>query len=261
MVAGTAAPTDGLPFPCPEGRLVVEHMSFGFRGPLPPLFRNVDLTIEPGEIVAIVGPSGSGKSTLLRILMGITRPSAGGVYLDGHSTHQWNRRDFARHVGFLPQEPLLSRATVAEGIARLEEPDLALVLDAAKRAGAHETIIGLPLGYATPLTGSYQLSMGQRHRLALARTLYGRPRLLVLDELAGSLDAEGEASVARLLARLREEGCSIVFTTHRPNLLAAADRVLAIRNGTVVPAGEEQPRLPGRTARLPRARRQAIAAA
>ena len=87
--------------------------------------------------------------------------------------------------------------------------------------------------------------MGQRHRIALARALYGRPKLLLLDELAGSMDAEGEAQVVELLGLLRREGTSVIFTSHRPALVAAADRVLALRNGTLVPAGEELPRLLG----------------
>jgi ABC-type protease/lipase transport system fused ATPase/permease subunit len=250
---------EGLPFPCPEGRLAVEHMSFAFRGPHPPLLRNIELVVEPGEIIAVVGASGSGKSTLLRLLMGVMRPSIGGIYLDGHAMHQWDRRELARHVGYLPQDPLLSRGTVAEIIARLEMPQMTLVLDAAKRAAAHEPIIALPNGYATPLLQSHQLSMGQRQRIALARALYGRPKLLILDELAGSLDTDGEASAATLLAVLREEGTAVIFTTHRPSLLAAADRVLALRNGTLVPAGEDPSRVVGRTRRV--APRRAGAAA
>ncbi len=102
--------------------------------------------------------------------------------------------------------------------------------------------------------------MGQRQRIALARALYGRPKLLILDELAGSLDAEGEASAATLLAVLREEGTAVIFTTHRPSLLAAADRVLALRNGTLVPAGEDQSRMVGRVRRVASPRRAGAAA-
>lgn len=237
------APAPSLAFPCPEGRLVAEHLSFTFGGHQPFLLRNVGLVVEPGQAVAILGGSGSGKSTLLRLLLGLHRPSVGGVHLDGHEVSQWDPRDLARHVGYLPQQSLLARGTVAEVIARLEQPDMDLVLEAARRAGAHEVIAGLPLGYVTPVAGNYQFSMGQRHRIAIARALYGRPRLLLLDELAGSLDAEGEAEVAALLAWLRQEGSSVVFTTHRPALLRMADRVLALRNGTLVPAGGDFHRL------------------
>ncbi|SDE59952.1 ATP-binding cassette, subfamily C [Belnapia rosea] len=238
----------GHAFPCPEGRLVAEHLSFTFGGSQPFLLRNIELAVEPGSLIAIVGGSGSGKSTLLRLFLGLHRPSLGGVYLDGHATSQWDRRDLARHVGFLPQQPLLPRGTVAEVIARLGQLDMELVIEAARRAGAHELIAGLPLGYATPVAGNYQFSMGQRHRIAIARALYGRPKLLLLDDLGGSLDATGEAEMATMLAGLRREGTSIVFTTQRPALLQAADRVLALRNGTLVPADGEVLRLPDRTA-------------
>ncbi len=251
LVEQSPMPPEGLAFPCPQGRLVVERLSFAWRGAQTPLLRNLELTVEPGEVIGIIGASGSGKSTLLRVLIGMYRPNTGGVYLDGQATHQWDRQEIARHMGFLPQDALLSRGTAAEVIARLEEPNMRLVLDAAKRAGAHETIIGLPLGYATPLIGPYQLSGGQRHRIALARALYGRPRVLVLDELAGALDPEGEAQVARLLGVLREEGTSVIFSTHRPGLIGIADRVLALRNGVLIPAGEEpQRRLASSRARL-----------
>lgn len=239
LVDGSPLAPDGLAFPCTEGRLVAERITFAFRGPMPPLFRGLDLKVEPGEIVAIIGPSGSGKSTLLRLLIGMMRPNNGGIYLDGCNVAQWDRREFARHVGFLPQDPLLSRGTAAEVISRLEIPDMTLVLDAARRAGAHETIVGLELGYATMISGQHQLSTGQRHRIAIARALYGRPKLVVMDELAASLDARGEADIARLLAVLREEKTAVIFSTHRPALLAAADRVLAIRNGTLHNAVEE----------------------
>lgn len=252
MVRDSPAPPEGMAFPCPDGRLVAERVGFVYRTGQPPILRQIDLVVERGDIVGIVGASGAGKSTLLRVLLGIFRPSTGGVYLDGHATWQWDRADLAHHVGFLPQQPLLSRGTVADVIARMTIPNLPLVIDAAKRAGAHDIIVGLPQGYATEVEGTWQFSMGQRQRIALARALYGRPKVMLLDELAASLDAEGEAKVVQLLATLRDEGISVVFTTHRPALLAVATRVLALRNGVLVPAGTARPgaRLPGRQAQL-----------
>ena len=132
------------------------------------------------------------------------------------------------------------------------------VLEAAQRAGAHATVIGLPCGYATPLTGGWQLSMGQRHRIALARALYGRPEAAGAGRVGRLTGPAGRGGDRALLRRLKAEGVAVVFTTHRPSLLASADRVLAIRQGQLVPAGEERPRLSGPAPKLPRSRRPAM---
>lgn len=219
-------------YSAPVGRLVVERLTVMLPGMVRPLLREVNLVVGPGDVVGIAGNVGSGKSTLLRAVMGIIRPTAGGCYLDGHATWQWDRVDIARHVGFLPQDPGLSDGTVAEAIARLDRPNMAMVIEAATRAGAHQTIVGLPQGYATPLTET-MLSSGQRQRIALARAIFGRPRLVVLDEPSSWLDAEGLAQLIRLLAILKADGCGVLFTSHNLDLVDAADHVLAMRAGVL----------------------------
>ena len=236
--AGEALPTAA--YPCPNGRLVLERLTYLHPGTPRPLLREVDLEVAPGEVVAIIGPPGSGKTTLLRLILGMQRPTAGGVFLDGHATSHWQREDLARHVGYLPQDPSLGDGTIAETIARLAgAPDLRSVLRAARLCEADRMIAGLPLGYATPVGGGGEsgLSMGQRQRVALARALYGAPRLVVLDEPTAWLDAEGEAAVERMLRRLRDAGISVVLSSHRPGVIGAADRVLVMgTGGTLRPA-------------------------
>ncbi|MES2713116.1 MAG: ATP-binding cassette domain-containing protein [Pseudomonadota bacterium] len=219
----------GTAFACPEGRLVLDRLTYLHPGTPRPLLREVELAVSPGEVVAIIGPPGSGKTTLLRLMLGMVPPTAGGVFLDGHATAQWDREDLARHIGYLPQDPDLGDGTIAEAIARLAvSPDMAAVLRAARRAGVDRMIAGLPLGYATPVAGEAGLSMGQRQRVALARALYGDPRLVLLDEPTAWLDAEGEAAVEALLARLRADGVGVVLSSHRRGVVAAADRVLVM---------------------------------
>ena len=219
-------------FSCPEGRLVLDRLTYLHPGTPRPLLREVDLTIAPGEVVAIIGPPGSGKTTLLRLMLGMFRPTAGGVFLDGHATSQWDREDLARHVGYLPQDPNLGDGTIAEAIARLGvNPDPAAVLRAARRCGADRMIAGLPHGYATLLAGEDGLSMGQRQRIALARALYGEPRIVLLDEPTAWLDTEGEAAVKQLLERLRAEGIAVVLCSHRRFIVEAADRVMVMGSG------------------------------
>lgn len=235
LLGADAPATSSLAFPLKEARLTLERVTWAPRGASRPLLREVNLTVVPGEIVAIVGGAGAGKTTLLRVAVGMLRPIAGGCFLDGHATEQWEREDFARHVGYLPQDPLLTDGTVAEAIARLGVPDMAAVITAARQADAHALITALPEGYATPIRAEGPLSAGQRQRVALARALYGSPRLLVLDEPAAFLDAEGEAKLVQLLRRLAAQGVGVLFTSHRPALLAAAHRVMLLRGGQLGP--------------------------
>ncbi|MBR0656782.1 ATP-binding cassette domain-containing protein [Plastoroseomonas arctica] len=229
----------GTVFACPEGRLVLERLTYLHPGTPRPLLREVDLTVTPGEVVAIIGPPGSGKTTLLRLMLGMFHPTAGGVFLDGHATSQWDHEDLARHVGYLPQDPNLGDGTIAEAIARLAiAPDLVAVLRAARRAGVDQMIASLPLGYATRVAGDSGLSMGQRQRVALARALYGDPRLVLLDEPTAWLDTQGEAAVEALLARLKADGVGVVLSSHRRGVVATADRVLVMGSaGTLREAG------------------------
>ncbi|GAC1342555.1 MAG: type I secretion system permease/ATPase [Acetobacteraceae bacterium] len=225
--------------PAPVPRLVVEGLAYVPPGGDRALLRGISFTAEPGEAIAIIGPSSAGKSTLLRIILGMLPPTTGGVYLDGTSTYLWEREDFARHVGYVPQRPALLDETAVENIARMQAPDLLRVIRSAKRAGAHPVIAALPQGYSTPLAANI-LSGGQRQRVALARALYGDPRVLVLDEPTAFLDQDGEAEVHALLASLKAGGTTVLLVTHRPSLLAAVDKVLVLQDGAVAQFGPRE---------------------
>lgn len=218
--------------PAPTPRLTIENLAFLPPGSNRPLLRGINLVIEPGEAVAVVGPSSAGKSTLLRLVVGIAPPTAGGVFLDGTSTFLWEREDLARHVGYLPQHPSLLEESVLDNIGRMQAPDVGRIVEAAKRAGVHRIIAGLPSGYSTKVVGNL-LSSGQRQRLALARALFSRPKLLVLDEPTAFLDGDGEADFFALLAELRQDGVTVLLATHRPSLLNSVDKVLVLREGVV----------------------------
>jgi ABC-type protease/lipase transport system fused ATPase/permease subunit len=226
-------------FPCPEGRLVLDRVTLVLPGAARPLLRDVGLVVAPGDVVGLAGPPGTGKSTLLRVILGLQATNAGDAFLDGHATAQWDRADLARHVGYLPQDPVLGGETVAAAIARLAPaPDMAAVMEAARLAGGLRMVAGLPHGFATRLGEAPPLSMGQRQRIALARAVFGAPRLVLLDEPAAFLDSEGEAAVAALIATLSARGTAVVFTSHREGLLRAATRVLTLREGNLLPVGK-----------------------
>jgi len=230
------APPEGarIALPCRTGALVVERLVYLPAGAERPVLRGLTFRVMPGEVLAVLGPSGAGKSTLLRLLLGMETPTAGHVQLDGYATHLWQREDFARHVGYMPQHPALTDATIAETIARLGQPDMRLVIQAARDAGLSGAVARLPFGYATTLreTG-HHLSDGQRQRLSLARALYGAPRLVLLDEPNAHLDAEGEALLAAAIAGVRRRGGAVVLVTHRRGLVDAADSLLVLRDGLI----------------------------
>ncbi len=221
-----------------HGALTADRLTYAPQGQEVPLLRGVSFEIGAGELLGIIGPSGAGKSTLARLIVGLWRPTAGAVFLDGQSTYKHERASFGEAVGYLPQEPLLLDGTVRENVARFRDCDMDEVITAARRAGVHEMIGTLPRGYETRLADAgARLSGGQRQRLALARALIGDPRLIVLDEPNSSLDAEGEAALVHAIEAARERGATIVVVAQRMSILKRADRLLVLRDGAVAQFG------------------------
>jgi PrtD family type I secretion system ABC transporter len=232
---------EGMALPAPEGRLLVDGVSFSFAPERRPVLDGVSFALPPGVALGIVGPSAAGKSTLARLLIGVEAPARGSVRLDGADVFGWPRADLARHVGYLPQDVELFAGTVAENVARLGPVEPEAVVAAARLANCHEMILRLENGYATELgEGGGRLSGGQRQRIALARALYGMPRLVVLDEPNASLDGEGEVALNRAIRALCEQGSTVVVIGHRPSTLAAVDRVLVLAGGRVERVGPRQ---------------------
>ena len=232
LLKDTPASERHTELPAPKGKLEVEKLVFGLKDKA--ILRGVSFKLESGEALALVGPSASGKSTLARLLVGVWKPLAGAVRLDGADVSAWPRAALGPHIGYLPQDVELFGGTVAENIARLGEPDSAEVVSAAQRAHVHDLILRLPKGYETEIgEGGQALSPGQRQRIALARALYGNPRLVVLDEPNSDLDSEGEEALLRTLQGLKNDGATIVIIAHRPSLLRGADKMLVLREGMV----------------------------
>jgi len=222
----------GTELPAPAGALRVEQVAFGLPRVERPIVRGVAFALNPGESLGVIGPTAAGKSTLARLIVGVWKPVSGTVRLDGADVAAWPREQLGAHVGYLPQHVELFSGTVAENIARLGEPDAARVIRAAQRAFAHEMILRLPKGYDTDVGESGgAVSPGQRQRIALARALYGDPRLVVLDEPNGNLDGEGDQALVQSLHRLKQDGVTVVVIAHRPSLLAGVDKLLVLKDG------------------------------
>jgi ATP-binding cassette subfamily C exporter for protease/lipase len=202
------------------------------------ILEDIDMRFEAGEVVGIVGPSGSGKSTLARCLLGIWPRTSGQVLLDGVDIRDWSQDALGPRIGYLPQDIELFDGTVAENICRFSKTDSPAIIEAAKRADIHDMILRLPQGYDTPVGQAGKLlSGGQRQRLALARALYGRPDLIVLDEPNANLDEAGEAALAAAIRQLKKDGKTVFMVVHQRQILALADRVVVMANGRITQSG------------------------
>jgi ATP-binding cassette subfamily C exporter for protease/lipase len=217
----------------PRGALRVEEVVAWLPGSAEPILRGVNLSLAPGDILAVVGTSGSGKSTLARLIVGALPPYAGKVRLDNAEIQLWNREELGPSLGYLPQEVELFEGTIAENIARFGELDSRKIVGAAQRAGVHDMILGLPQGYETCLGPSGEsLSGGQRQRIALARAMYGDPVLVVLDEPNSNLDSAGERALADAIQRMKQSRTTVVLVSHRTKVLRQANHLLMLTNGT-----------------------------
>ncbi len=238
LLQSRASQRQSVPTPATQGDLVVDRVIYAPQGSEQTIIKGVSFSLEPGEVLGVVGPSGAGKSTLARLLVGVLKPNAGGVYLDGHNAYLWERGSFGAMVGYLPQSVSLLNGTIGENIARMRKPDPHAILEAARIAGVHELIGRLPLGYDTNVAdGDFKLSGGQRQRIGLARALYGSPRLIVLDEPNANLDAEGEQSLIRAINAARDSGAIVVLIAHRPSVMQTVDKILVLREGRVAQFG------------------------
>ncbi|MFD4345114.1 thiol reductant ABC exporter subunit CydD [Streptomyces coelicoflavus] len=228
-----------------DGALAFEDVTVRYPGRAAAAVRDVNLTVEPGETVALVGPSGAGKSTLLNVLLGFVPPAGGRVRVGGADLASLDLADWHAHVAWVPQHPHLYAGTIAENV-RLARPDAddTAVRRALGDAGALEFVDALPEGTATVLgedgTG---LSAGQRQRLALARAFLADRPVLLLDEPTAALDGATESEVVDAVRRLAR-GRTVLLVVHRPALLEVADRVVRLEAPAVVAAAEDTSGLP-----------------
>jgi len=227
-----------MALPTPVGRLSAEALVVAPPGLRTPTLRGATFTLEAGSTLAIVGPSAAGKSSLVRALVGVWPALAGEIRLDGSELKHWDPEALGSHIGYLPQDVELFSGTVAENIARFNEVHADEVIAAAKLAGVHGMIQDLSEGYETQIgDGGAGLSGGQRQRIALARAVYRQPPLIVLDEPNASLDATGEAALIETLRILKTARKTVVFVTHKTNLLGLSDTIMVLRDGVVASMG------------------------
>jgi ATP-binding cassette, subfamily B, bacterial HlyB/CyaB len=234
-------PQNLLTLPPPRGAIEFRDVTMRYRPDAADALRNVSLSIDPGEVIGIVGPSGSGKSTLTKTIQRLYSPRSGQVMIDGVDVAQLDPGWLRRQIGVVLQENVLFNRTIHENIA-LGDPAMprAIVMQAARLAGADEFIAQLPQGYDTMIEErGANLSGGQRQRIAIARALVVNPRILIFDEATSALDYESERIIQQNMSSI-VRGRTVIIIAHRLAAVRPCTRIVGMHRGEIVEVGDHQ---------------------
>ena len=230
-----------LALPRIAGELTVSDVAFRLPGRHQPFLYRLNFKVAPGTVTTIFGAEGAGKSTLARLLIGALAPMTGEIRVDGSKLTDFDPEELGRQVGYLAQSTHLGTGTVSQIIAGVREPDPEAVVVAARLTGVHARIQTFTDGYQTRLgDGMFQPSAGERQRIALARAVFGFPRLVILDEPTTGLDDTAESAVIEVITALKAAGSTVVVISRLPALLQLSDQMFMLGSGTAHPINLEK---------------------
>ena len=232
---------DAVELPPIRGKVELEHVSFRYREDSPEVLHDINLTVQPGQTVALVGPTGAGKTSIASLVGRFYDVTSGALRIDGYDVRQVTQGSLRRQVRLVSQDPFLFSRTIAENIG-FGKPDASEdeIVRAAKLANAHSFIASLPDGYQTRiLEGGVNLSVGQRQLLSLARAVLADPRILILDEATANIDTVTEGLIQQALEKVLHDRTAIVIA-HRLSTIRNADCIYVIDDGRIVEQGRHE---------------------
>jgi len=222
----------GMSLPRPKGFVSFEGVYAAPPGVSKATLKNITFKLEPGDVLGVIGPSASGKSTLGKVMVGIWPSSPNCARIDEADVYRWNKDELGPAIGYMPQDIEVFPGTISENIARFTEFESEDVIAAAQSSGIHDMVLHMPEGYDTKIgDGGVGLSGGQKQRIALARALYGKPSVIVLDEPNSNLDDAGEAALIAAVRELQARNATVVVITHRIPILQATNKLLLLQDG------------------------------
>ncbi|MEQ9506353.1 MAG: type I secretion system permease/ATPase [Hyphomonas sp.] len=228
-------PVPQMPLPPIKGALSVEQAVSGPPGSQHAVLKGLTFSLQPGDVLGILGPSAAGKSSLARVLTGAWPVMAGHVRIDGADISSLPSETLGPQIGYLPQQADLLSGSVRDNIARFrDDASPEAIIAAAQAAGCHEMILRLAKGYDTEIgLGGAYLSAGQRQRIGLARALFGNPNLIILDEPNSNLDGPGELALQSAIAAAKSRGATVIIIAHRPNAIVHCTKLMVLDDGKV----------------------------